>query len=101
MSKVRSTTKPHNTAFNLELFGGMFGLLGLGRLYLGQTRQGLIALSWWAIWLIACYLLINLLPSRVVAVLVCLPLTLVGQIVIPFWLAIRFKRALRATHRQT
>jgi hypothetical protein len=86
-----STVKP-GSLFLLEWVGGIFGLLGLGYIYVGRTQEGLVRLVWWVFWLTAVYILIYALPTRVIAVCVCLPVHLVAQVMIPFWLANRFRK---------
>jgi len=74
-----------------EFFGGLVGLLGIGRWYVGRTKEAAIYASVWFSWLLLSYILIYFIP-RMMAILFCLPLHLLIQITVPYWLAYRLKQ---------
>lgn len=92
MTTASPPSKRPQTASTLEFVGGVFGLLGLGYLYAGRTQQGIAHFVSWVVWIVVACTVINLLPSRIVAVLICLPLYLFIQVAVPFMFARRLKR---------
>lgn len=86
-----------NTVFLIEFVGGLFGLLGFGHFYVGNSKTGWYRLIGWIIWIIAAYAVINLLP-RIMAMCICLPMQLFIQVTVPFWLANRLKKQIIGSH---
>lgn len=87
---VATTAKDPNTAFLIELVGGLFGLLGLGYLYVGRTQDGIIRLIGWIIFLGVAWTTVALLTAVIIG-LFCWPLQIALQIGIPVWSAIALK----------
>ncbi len=93
-------SKPHqigdydpNTAFIIELVGGLFGLLGIGYFYVGRTNDGILRLILFMIYNIIAWLVIILLLA--VAVGVCLiPIQLIIQVGAAVWSANMLKKDL-------
>jgi hypothetical protein len=82
--------KDANTAFLLELIGGLFGLLGIGYLYVGRTQDGIIRLIAWIAWIAIAWIGISLLSLVLVGIL-CIPVQIIIQIGIPIWSALSLK----------
>lgn len=86
--------KDPNTAFLIELVGGIFfGLLGLGHIYVGRTNDGILRLIIWLLYEIMAVIIISLLLAVVIGI-ICIPIQLVIQIGIPVWSAITLKNTL-------
>lgn len=90
---VSQTVPDPNTAYLLELIGGLFGLLGLGYLYVGRTQDGILRLLGWMVYNVIAYIAISVLISLVIGV-VCCPVQLIIQIAIPIWSATALKNKL-------
>jgi TM2 domain-containing membrane protein YozV len=84
------TQRDPNTVFLIELVGGLFGFLGLGYIYVGQTNDGILRLIVWFIYNIIAYIAITLLISIFIG-LVCCPVQLIIQFAIPIWSASTLK----------
>ena len=87
--------KNPDTAFLLELLGGIFGFLGLGHIYAGRVGRGMIYMLLWWLYLVGSGLIISLLLSVVVG-LCCIPFQLVLLIVVPFYSATTIRDELRS-----
>ena len=79
--------KDPNTAFLLELVGGLFGLLGLGYLYVGKTSDGIIRLIVWMLYSGAAYFIISLLVAAYFIGCICLPFQLAIHVGVSIWSA--------------
>lgn len=88
-----SSDKDANTAFLLELVGGIFGVLGLGYLYVGRTNDGVLRLVLWLLYNVIAYVSIVALAAAYVGCL-CLPVQLAIQIGVPIWSASQLKKEL-------
>lgn len=84
--------KDPNNAFVLELVGGLFGLLGIGYLYVGQTSDGLIRLIIWLIYNTVAYLVISLLVAVYFIGCICLPFQLAIHVGVSIWSANHLKK---------
>jgi TM2 domain-containing membrane protein YozV len=83
------------TAFLIEFLAGIFGLLGVGYLYAGQTNEGVVRLVVWLVYTILAWVVIGLLSAILVGV-ICIPFQLVLQIGVPLWSANRLKKQMLA-----
>ena len=83
------------TAFLIEFLAGIFGLLGIGYLYAGQTNEGVVRLVVWLVYTILAWVVIGLLSAILVGV-ICIPFQLVLQIGVPLWSANRLKKQMLA-----
>ena len=81
--------KDPNTAFLIELVGGLFGLLGLGYFYVGRTNDGVIRLIALIVFDLVAYGIIALLVAVTagIAGCICAPIQLVIQLGVAFWSA--------------
>lgn len=91
-SRTQSGQDP-NTAFMLELIGGIVGLMGIGYIYMGRTNEGILRLVLWMGYNIAAWIIISLLSTIVIG-LVCCPFQILIQIGVPIYLATQFKNEL-------
>lgn len=85
--------KDPNTAFLLELVGGLFGLMGLGYIYVGRTNDGLIRLIGWIVYSIVAWIIIFILMSLVIGCF-CVPVQLAMQIGLAIWSATSLKNSM-------
>ncbi len=82
--------KDPNTAFLIELVGGILGFLGLGYFYVGKTNDGIIRLiGWWVF--MALFWCIAVALMAVVVGLLCIPVGIVLQFGVPIWSAYNLK----------
>jgi hypothetical protein len=88
-------SKDPNTAFLLELVGGIVGLMGLGYLYMGRTNEGILRLVLWMLYNITAWVIIGLLSAIFIGLLCC-PIQILIQIGVPIYLATQFKNELMA-----
>jgi TM2 domain-containing membrane protein YozV len=94
-------TKPRDpdTAFLIELVGGLFGLLGLGYIYVGRTNDGLIRLIPWMIYIVIAYVIIVSAGATGLGLVIAIPCCAVqfaAQIGVPIWSASTLKREMLA-----
>jgi hypothetical protein len=82
-----------NTAFLIELIGGFLGLLGIGYIYVGRTTEGILRLVLWLLYDVIAAITITALLAVLVGV-ICIPVQLVIQVVVPLWSATTLKNAL-------
>jgi hypothetical protein len=82
-----------NTAFLIELIGGFLGLLGIGYIYVGRTSEGILRLVLWLLYDVIAAITITALLAVLVGV-ICIPVQLVIQVVVPLWSATTLKNAL-------
>lgn len=87
--------KDPSTAFLIELIGGFFGLLGLGYIFVGRTSDGITRLIVWLIYVAFAWCIITL-ASAVLIGLLCIPIQIVIQIVVPIWSAVTLKKQMDA-----
>lgn len=85
--------KDPNTAFLIELVGGLFGILGLGYLYVGRTDEGIVRLIGWLLYMIVSWVVMIMLVVVVIGI-ICIPLQLAIQIGVPLWSAMKLKNEL-------
>jgi TM2 domain-containing membrane protein YozV len=84
-------SKDPNTAYLIELVGGLFGFLGLGYFYIGRTGEGITRLIIWLLYAVFAWITISVLLTVFIGV-VCLPIQFVIQIAIPIWSASSLKK---------
>ncbi|MDQ3328422.1 MAG: zinc-ribbon domain-containing protein [Chloroflexota bacterium] len=73
--------KDPTTAFIIELIAGIFGFLGIGHIYAGQTTRGVVLLvCWWA------FLVVEFLLFFIVIGFCLTPLNLLVPLGSAFWL---------------
>ncbi len=82
-----------NTVFLIELIPGLFGLLGIGHIYVGRTSDGVVRLVlWlgfvWGAWIVAW------LFTAVLVGICCMPFILAAQVGVPIWSAYNLKNTL-------
>jgi hypothetical protein len=85
--------KDPNTAFLIELVGGMFGLMGLGYFYTGQMEAGVIRLIAWIAVLGIGWTITGVLSAILIG-LCLIPVMLVVQFGVPFWSANQLKQGM-------
>lgn len=78
--------KDPDIAFLIELVGGLFGLLGLGYIYVGRTEEGVIRLLVWLLYIVGAWVIISLLMAIIVGCVLA-PIQVVIQVVVPLWSA--------------
>jgi TM2 domain-containing membrane protein YozV len=90
------SAKDPNTAFLIELVGGLFGLLGLGYFYVGRTNDGVLRLVIFLIYNLIAYMIIVVGGSLTVGVLACIcgPIQLAIQVGVAYWSANELKNQL-------
>jgi TM2 domain-containing membrane protein YozV len=88
--------KDPNTAFLIELVGGLFGFLGLGYFYIGRTNDGVVRLIIFLLYNIMAYVIIVVGASLTVGILgcICAPIQLAIQLGVAFWSANTLKNAM-------
>ncbi len=79
-----------NTAFLIELVGGLVGLLGLGYMYAGRTSEGITRLVVWLITVAVMWTIVGLLMIVLVGFCLLLP-AIVLQVGVPVWSALALK----------
>ncbi len=87
--------KDPSTAFLIELVGGFFGFLGLGYIYVGRTQEGVTRLVIWLLYLVLSMCLWTIVFATVIG-LICIPVPLVIQVVVPLWSANMLKKSMGA-----
>lgn len=90
---MQSTPKDPNTAFLIELIGGLFGLLGLGYFYVGRTNDGILRLILWLIYNFAAWTGI-ILGSIIIIGVFCIPIQIIIQIGVAIWSASSLKKSM-------
>ena len=89
-----NTPKDPNTAFLIELIGGLVGFLGLGYIYAGRTNDGLIRLIIYLIYNVIAWIAIAAL-SVVVIGCFCIPIQLVIQLGVAIFSANQLKTSMQ------
>lgn len=82
-----------NTAFLIEVVGGVVGLLGLGYMYAGRTSEGITRLVVWLIALSVMWTIVGLLMVVVIGFCLTVP-ALVVHVGVPVWSALTLKAEL-------
>ncbi len=84
-----SQPKDPNTAFLIELVGGLFGFLGLGYFYVGRTNDGIVRLLVFLLYDVLAYVTIVIGAAFTAGIVgcVCFPIQLVIQVGVGFWSA--------------
>jgi len=85
--------KDPNTAFLIELVGGLFGLLGLGYIYTGQTEAGILRLIIFMVYNIIAWVAIVILASFIIGCF-CMPVQLMIQVGASIWSANELKKSM-------
>lgn len=85
--------KDPNTAFLIEIVGGLFGLLGLGYFYIGQTNDGILRLIIFLAYNIFAYIMISIFGAITAGIVVCIcaPIQLIIQVGVALWSATTLK----------
>jgi hypothetical protein len=83
--------KDPSIAFLIELVGGFFGLLGLGYIFVGRTQEGITRLIVWLIYVAVIWCIITVASALLIGLL-CIPIQIVIQIVVPIWSAYSLKK---------
>lgn len=90
-----TTPKDPNTAFLIELIGGLFGFLGLGYIYVGRTNDGIIRLIIFLVYNVIAWVAIAAL-SVVVIGCFCIPIQLIVQLGVAIFSANQLKSSMQA-----
>jgi hypothetical protein len=91
LSRVDVSAKDQDTAFLIELVGGIFGLLGVGYIYSGLTNAGLVRL----VGLIGFWIIFSIIGTVTFGFGFCLaPLVWLAQIYIAYVSANELKQAI-------
>jgi TM2 domain-containing membrane protein YozV len=85
--------KDPNTAFVIELVGGIFGLLGLGYMYIGRTEDGVIRLIAWLVYNVVAWIVIFFLTAFVIGCF-CIPVQIAIQVGVSIWSATTLKNSI-------
>jgi hypothetical protein len=85
--------KDPNTAFVIELVGGLVGLLGLGYMYIGRTEDGVIRLIVWLVYNIVAWIVIFFLTAFVIGCF-CIPVQIAIQVGVSIWSASTLKNSI-------
>jgi hypothetical protein len=98
----RNSLKDPDVAFILEVLVGIAGVLGVGWMYSGNVRRGvLLIVSWWSV--LAALIVALMYAARavgVVGVLGILPAVMTVGVGGPVLSGFRVRRRLRRLHRQ-
>jgi hypothetical protein len=86
----RLQDKDKTVAFILELLG-IFGILGIGHIYAGLIKQGVIRLVLWIIILVVGWVAASVLSYFIIG-LCMMPFLVIAQIGIPIWSAFQIKK---------
>jgi hypothetical protein len=89
-----NTPKDPNTAFLIELLGGLVGFLGLGYIYVGRTNDGLIRLVIYLVYNVIAWIAIAAL-SVVIVGCFCIPLQLIIQLAVAIFSANQLKTSMQ------
>jgi TM2 domain-containing membrane protein YozV len=92
LSKTDVSTKEADTAFLIELVGGVFGLFGLGHLYAGLTNTGIFRLVLGFVGLSIIYFVLGVTVIGLCAA----PLVWIAQIAIAYFTATDLKQSINA-----
>lgn len=79
-------------AFILELIG-IFGILGIGYMYAGLIKEGVIRLVLWIIILFVAWMVV-LFMSMFYIGFCMMPLLMIAQVGVPIWSGFRIKKRL-------
>ena len=82
-----------DTAFILELVGGLFGFLGIGYFYVGRTNDGLIRLIGFLLYNITAWVIIYLLTLVIIGCFL-MPVQIIIQVGVAVWSANALKKDL-------
>lgn len=92
LSRIDVSTKDADTAFLIELVGGVFGLFGLGHLYAGLTNTGIFRLVLGFVGLSVIYFILGVTVIGLCAA----PLVWIAQIAIAYFTANDLKLSINA-----
>ncbi len=93
MSYKTTSEYDPNTAYLVELVGGLFGLLGIGYFYVGRTNDGVLRLILFLLYNITAWTIIALLSALVIG-LCFIPVQIVVQVLVAVWSANTLKKSL-------
>lgn len=96
LNNVDVSTKDADTAFLIELIGGVFGLFGLGYIYAGLTNTGIFRLIAGIVSLGILYTLFVVCGSFVIIGPCFAPLIWIGQVAIAYFTANDLKLSMNA-----
>ena len=80
-------------AFILEIALGLFGFLGIGHMYAGLIKEGVIKLVIWLAVVYTCWIVVVILSYFLIGICF-IPFMLVAQIGVPIWSAFHIKKKL-------
>ena len=81
-------------AFIIELVGGIFGILGIGYMYAGLVKEGIIRLILWILVLMFGWMIAGILSICLIG-LCLMPFLLIAQIGIPIWSAYTIRERIK------
>ena len=92
---IQTQPKDPQTAFLIELVGGLFGFLGFGYIYAGYTSDGVVRLLLfmfliWGGWIVTALL------TAILIGLCFIPVMLALQIGVPIWSGSELKKKMLA-----
>ncbi|MBN1539262.1 MAG: hypothetical protein JW939_03890, partial [Candidatus Thermoplasmatota archaeon] len=82
-----------NLAFVIELVGGLFGILGIGYMFSGLIKEGIIRLIVWIAIIVFAWVFISVLIMFLVGICF-IPFMLAAQVGVPIWSAFSLKKRL-------
>lgn len=82
-----------SVAFILELVGGLMGYLGLGYMFAGKFKEGIIRLVVWLVIMIVGWVIVVALMMVLIGICF-LPVLMIAQVLVPIWSAFQLKREL-------
>jgi hypothetical protein len=91
MQNQRKTKRNPNTAFFLELIPGIFCLLGIGYIYAGKTKSGILRLIIWFLYQLSVGVFLYLVSFMMFGLL-CIPFQFIILITVPVLDAIKLKK---------
>jgi hypothetical protein len=95
LNNVDLSTKDADTAFLIELVGGVLGFMGLGYIYSGLTNTGIVRLGLWLVVSFVSWSIIGCLSF--VGIGLCLiPVPIIAQIALAYFSANDLKQTMNA-----
>lgn len=82
-----------NLAFIIELVGGLFGILGIGYMFSGLIKEGIIRLIVWIAIIVFGWIFISVMIMLIVG-LCFIPFMVIAQVGVPIWSAFSIRKRL-------